>query len=121
MDTAYDVSMAWSMPEVIELLGRIVAFVFGIGTAIFATRLPRATKDKKLALRWKYTKRSPQVWLRIHELGMRVLYGAGALMAGAAFLWSGILALATAALILLLALSGLYFYAKFLYEDEFRR
>ena len=104
----------------LALIGRVAAFVPGAGTAVFALGLPHRKQTDILALRWVYTKRSPQVWLRVHKLGAPVLYATGAVMVGTALLADGLWAAATAGFALFSALLGLYLYAKHLYEDEFR-
>jgi len=103
-----------------ELLGRVAAGIPGFGTALFALRLPRATKNNTLALRWAYTVQSPQVWFKVHKLATPVLYCTGAIMVATAFLASGLWAAVTAGFALFSALFLLYFYAKHLYENEFR-
>ena len=103
------------------LMGRVSALIPGIGVALFAMRLPHATKDSLLALRWTYTEKSSQVWLKTHKLGAGVLYAAGALMVLTAFVSGGVTAVVTAALVLALSFFALYLYAKRLYEDEFYR
>ncbi|MCL2589236.1 MAG: SdpI family protein, partial [Oscillospiraceae bacterium] len=103
-----------------ELIGRVSAFIPGIGVSLFALRLPRATKKNVLALRFSYTLRSTQVWPKVHKLGAWTLYIAGAIMVGTAFLLSGLQAVMAAAFALGAVLFALYLYAKHLYEDEFR-
>ena len=102
------------------LIGRIVAFVSGAYTALFALRLPRATRKNMLALRFRFTEKSDQVWLRVHKLGARLLYVTGAVMMGTAFLLSGLQAAFSAIVALCSALLTLCLYARKLYEDEFR-
>ena len=102
------------------LLGQVAAFMTGIGTALFALQLPRATKNNILALHWRYTEQSPQVWLKVHKLATPILYLTGALMLLTAVLLDGLWAALTAAFALFSALFALYLYAKRLYEDEFR-
>ena len=102
----------------LSLMGRVSAFVPGIGVALFAMRLPHASKDSLLALRFPYTEKSSQVWLKTHKLGSRVLYAAGAVMVITAFVSDGITAVVTAALALSVSLFVLYLYAKRLYDDE---
>lgn len=102
------------------LMGRIAAFLFGLGLALYAIRLPHVTMDNLLALRFPYTEKSTQVWLKTHKLGSKVLYAAGAIMVTTAFLSSGVFALTAVFFILFLSLLALYLYAKRLYEDEFR-
>jgi len=104
----------------VGLIGRVFALVPGVGTAVFAMRLPRVTQKNILALRWVYTERSPQVWLAVHKLGAPVLYITGACMVGTGFLLDGPWAAVTAGFALFSALFGLYLYARRLYEDEFR-
>jgi len=103
-----------------DLSGRVTALLLGAGVTIFALKLPHATKNNTLALRWTYTERSPQVWLKTHKLGTPILYLTGAIMVGTAFLMSGLWAAITAVFALFSALFGLYLYAKHLYESEFR-
>ena len=103
------------------LLGRVIAFVPGGGAALLALRLPHATKNSTLALRWNSTEQSPQVWLRIHRLAARTLYLTGVVMVASAFLTSGIWAAVAAGVALGSAMFGLYLYARWLYEDEFRK
>ena len=102
------------------LFGRVTAFAAGIGTALAALSLKDATKQSTIALRWKYTMRSAIVWRRIHALAARMLYVAGALMLGTAFLLAGVWAVLAAGVTLLLVMLGLYLYAGRLYEDAFR-
>jgi len=102
-----------------SLIGRVSALVMGAGVAIWALGLSDATHKNVLTLRFSYTERSFQVWLRVHKTGARVLYVAGAILIVAAFLLSGLWALVTAFVTLLSALAGLYLYAKYLYESEF--
>jgi len=103
------------------LLGRVIAFVPGVGAALLALRLPHATKNSTLALRWNATEQSPQVWLRVHRLAARILYLTGIIMVASAFLASGLWAAVTAGVALGSAVFGLYLYARWLYEDEFRK
>ena len=102
------------------LLGRVLAFVPGVGMALVGMRLSHATAENILALRWTYTERSQQIWLKTHKLGAGVLYASGAIMVGTAFLLSGLWAAITAGFALFSSLFGLYLYAKHLYENEFR-
>ena len=104
----------------LRLVGRVSAFVPGVGVAVFALGLPHRKQKHILALRWTYTERSPQVWLKTHKLGALILYATGAIMVGTAFLADGLWATVTAGFALFSALFGLYLYAKHLYEDEFR-
>ncbi|MCL2828991.1 MAG: SdpI family protein [Oscillospiraceae bacterium] len=104
-----------------DLIGRAVALVPGVGTALFAMQLPKATKGNFLALRWYYTERSQQVWLKTHKLGTVLLYAAGGIMVFLAFFASGLQAAISAMSALFLAAITLYVYAKRLYEDEFYR
>ena len=105
----------------LALMGRVSALIPGLGLALFAMQLPHAGKDSLLALRWAYTEKSTQVWLKTHKLGSRALYAAGAVMVLAAFLSSGLTAVVTAVLTLAVSFFSLYLYAKRLYEDEFHR
>jgi len=102
-----------------EWIGRVSAFVPGVGVTLFAMGLPRAKQHSVLTLRFVYTERSFQVWLQVHKLGTIVLYLTGAIMVGAAFLLSGLWAVITAGLALGSGLFALYLYAKWLYENEF--
>ena len=102
-----------------DLMGRAVALIPGIGTALFAMQLPKATKGSFLALRWYYTERSQQVWLKTHKLGTVLLYATGGSMVCLAFFARGLQAAIPAILALSLAVITLYVYAKRLYEDEF--
>ena len=104
-----------------DLMGRVVALVPGVGTALFAMQLPKATKGCLLALRWYYTERSQQVWLKTHKLGTVLLYATGGIMVFLAFFARGLQAAIPAMLALGLAVITLYIYAKRLYEDEFYR
>ena len=103
------------------LTGRVTAFVPGVGVVLFAAGLPRATKHSTLALRWRYSVRSPQVFQTVHKLGTPILYITGAFMVVVAF-WGrgGLGAVLPAGLALGSALFVLYLYAKHLYDDEFR-
>jgi len=103
-----------------DLIGRVSAFALGAGTALFALGLPHATKRNVLALRFVYTERSLQVWLRVHTVGARVLYVTGTVMIVLAVLLRGFWAAGAAGLALFSALVLLYLFAKGLYEDEFR-
>lgn len=105
----------------VPLIGRISAVVPGAGVAVWALRLPHATRENVLALRFAYTEKSPQIWLQIHKSGARVLYVTGVLMVLAGFLFQGLQAAGAAFATLLLALIALYLYAKHLYENEFYR
>jgi len=103
------------------LIGRVSAVIPGFGVSAWALHIPHATHENVLALRFLYTERSQQVWLRIHKIGARVLYGAGALMMGAGFLLQDLQATLLASLALISALLVLYLYAKHLYESQFYR
>jgi|GEM_PF-1968410 len=102
------------------LLGRVIAFVPGVGVALLALRFPRTTKNSTLALRWVYTEQSPTVWLAVHKLATRTLYLTGVIMVASAFFASGLWAVITAGIALGSAMFGLYLYARWLYEDGFR-
>jgi len=104
-----------------SLIGRVVALVSGLATAVVATQLADATEKNTFALRWTYTERSQNVWLRTHKLGATVLHITGAIMLGTGFFMGGLEAVLATAFALIAALLGLYLYAKRLYEDEFRR
>ena len=105
----------------LALIGRASAVIPGAGVSVWALRLPMATRETVLALRFVYTEKSPQVWLRIHKLAVPVLYVTGALMILAGILFSGLQAVGIALLALFSALLVLYLYAKYLYENEFYR
>jgi len=103
------------------LIGRVTAFVPGVGVLLFAMGLKRATKHSTLALRWGYTVKSPQVFQKVHKLGTPVLYVTGTYMIVMSFpVRGGLGAVLTAGLALGSALFVLYLYAKHLYDDEFR-
>lgn len=104
--------------RVFALIGRVAAFLSGIGTALFALKMPRATKHSVLALRFSYTMKNSQVWLKTHKMGTPLLYGTGAVMMLSGVAQEGFAALITAGFALLIGLIGLYLYAKRLYDDE---
>ncbi|MCL2569307.1 MAG: SdpI family protein [Oscillospiraceae bacterium] len=108
-------------PLTTALIGRVIALVSGLGTAVVATQLADASEKNTFALRWSYTERSQNVWLRTHKLGATVLHITGAIMTGTGFLLGGLEAVIAVVFALAFALFGLYLYAKRLYEDEFRR
>jgi len=103
------------------LIGRISAVIPGLGVSVWALHISHATHENVLALRFIYTERSLQVWLRVHQVGARVLYGAGAVMMGAGILLQGLQAVFLAFFALICALLMLYLYARHLYESEFYR
>ena len=104
----------------LDFMGRAVAFVLGLGLAIWGLKLKDAGRDNFLALGFSYTQKSQNVWIKTHHLAQKVFYCTGGVLLLTAFLVPGVQgALATGVALCALGFC-VYFYAKILYEQEFR-
>lgn len=113
-------ALDWGGNATTALMYRGGAAMLGIGGILAGFQFRTSTMQSVIALRWKYTCRSENVWFHTHKLAARLFYFAGIFSIACAFFYNSYQALIICLLSYVLVMSVLYYYCRRLYFDEFR-